>query len=328
MIATGIPCEQSCKRALPWSAPHTLSPLTPLPPLITDPDVSSVPVTSPTPSLSLSLLGGALEGFCSLFSPLFLPPPLFFSSYLLAAGGAPFVSPREREAKKMLRRSAWALAAAVGDNALSEVKGNSSALKVEGATPTHRVKVEIAKPPPADFVPPASEAPELLQAYVEPKPFISPRRAQLFAVSTAVGVTTTALLYFLLSKNISGNAEDEQALVDSVAAKNRLAAEKRQQLFPEFAAPSSYEQLQAKMAQRDREMARQEEQVCSATSTLNTEILFRLKMWWNRCLTNIQDAVDRVATALEQRRQSQVQANIEATLRYGGYSLVDLKRES
>lgn len=219
----------------------------------------------------------------------------------------------------MMRRSALVFSAGAA-------KAGESALSSVVAEAPSKMKVEIAAPPPSNFMPPASEAPELLKVYVEPKPFVSPRRVQLFAVSTAVGATAVALVYFLLIQSISLNAEEEHAQVESVAGKNRHAAEERQKLFQDFAAPSSYDQLQAKMAMRDREMARLEEHVYNSTSMLNTEVIYHVKMWWNRSLANIQDAVDRAAIAQQQWQGNQIKANIKATLAYRSYKVVDLEQ--
>lgn len=185
----------------------------------------------------------------------------------------------------------------------------------------HKVTIDHV---PEDFVPSASEAPELLTSYVQPKPFVSPRRLQVFTVSMGVGMVAVGMVYFLVSRSIGDSIEQEQLGIDSVAANNARAVAELRRSVISFKAPSTYEELQQKVKQRDEEVERQEREVVGSTSVLYTETVFRLKMWWNRCLGRIQDAVDQFCVAHAQRQEHMARASVEATIRQHGYELVSL----
>lgn len=257
-------------------------------------------------------------------------PPLRHADFQRFPIGIPIVSSEStkelyrvvirRPHSQMMMRRSFALLAVAGKNTvattLPDITDSSGS----------QLGVEIAEPPPANFLPPAKEAPELLQAYVEPKPFVSPRRLQLFTVSMAVGALTVGGLYFLLSKTISASVEEEQHEVDRVAERNRLAAMERQKLLPAFTAPTSYEQLHEKMMQHQREIARQETLVATSTSMLHTEVIYHVKKFWNRCLTHIQDAVEHSSAVAESRREAKLKRSIEASLSYNGFRVNSLER--
>lgn len=189
--------------------------------------------------------------------------------------------------------------------------------------PTAYKHVHTVNPPASTFIPSASEAPERLQTFVEPKPFISARRMQVFTVSMGVGAASVALVYFFLSKSISARVEEEQTQLDRIAERNRLAMQDRMTVVPSFTAPNSYDQLYAKMVERDKEV---EAQIAQSRSTLHTETVFHLKLWWNRCLRNIQAATDALTNAQLRRKEAQAEASVKATLQYNGYELQSLKK--
>lgn len=191
------------------------------------------------------------------------------------------------------------------------------------AQPTAYKHVHTVNPPASTFIPSASEAPERLQSYVEPKPFISARRMQVFTVSMGVGAASVALVYFFLSKSISARVEEEQTQLDRLAERNRLALQDRLTVVPSFTAPNSYDELYAKMVERDKEV---EAQIAQSRSTLHTETMFHLKLWWNRCLRNIQAAADAFTNAQLRRKEAQAEASVKATLQYNGYELQSLKK--
>lgn len=196
------------------------------------------------------------------------------------------------------------------------------------AFPTGRKveRVVIVDTPAGTYVPPAAEAPELLQPYVEPIPFISPKRLQIFGVSMAVGMVSVASVYFFISKNISTNVEEQRHQIDLISQRNELAEREQERMLPDFAAPSTYGEVYAKVLQHQRELLRQEENITKSTSTLHTETLFRLKRWWNVCLTNVQDAVDRFFIAQERRQESRARDKILASLQYSGYAVLNLRK--
>lgn len=220
-------------------------------------------------------------------------------------------------------------AAGTSSNATADVthdiqpveKGVEKVSKTE--TTTAYKHVHTVDPPASTFIPSASEAPERLQSYVEPKPFISARRMQVFTVSMGVGAASVALVYFFLSKSISTREEEEQTQLDRITERNRLAMQDRMAVVLNFTAPNSYDELYAKMVEREKEV---EAQLAQSHSTLQTETMFHLKMWWNRCLRNIQTATDNFTNAQLRRKEAQAEANIKATLQYNGYELVELKK--
>ncbi|KPI90755.1 hypothetical protein ABL78_0191 [Leptomonas seymouri] len=197
---------------------------------------------------------------------------------------------------------------------------NAAAPETQHAVNTH---VHTARLPPAAFTPSAIEAPERLQSYVETKPFVSARRIQVFTVSMGVGAVSVGLVYFFLSKSISTRMEEEQMHLDRVAERNRLAMQDRMSVMLNFTAPSSYDELYAKMVEREKEV---EAQLAQSRSTLHTETMYHLKMWWNRCLRNIQAATDYFTNAQLRRKEAQAEANIKTTLQYNGYELIELKK--
>ncbi|KAG5467035.1 hypothetical protein LSCM1_01215 [Leishmania martiniquensis] len=222
-------------------------------------------------------------------------------------------------------RFAIAAAAASGGSSIRNVgpPRGGTAKSSETGTIAEYKHVHTAHMPPSDFFPPAAEAPERLQSYVEPKPFISLRRMQLFTVSLGVGASSVALVYLLLSTSIRHRVEEEQLQLDRVVECNRMAMQDRLSAVPTFTAPSTYDDLYAKMVAKDMEV---EAQLAQAKSTLHTETMFHVKMWWNRCLRNIQSAADAFAAAQLRHQEAQAEANIKATLQYSGYELVALSK--
>jgi hypothetical protein len=207
-----------------------------------------------------------------------------------------------------------------GVEAVSKTSTTAPAPETQQMTYKH---VHTVNSPASTFIPSASEAPERLQSYVKPKPFISARRLQLFTVSLGVGAASVALVYFFLSKSISARVEEEQMQVDRVVERNQLALQDRMSVALNFTAPNSYDELYAKMLERDKEV---EAQLAQSRSTLHTETMFHLKMWWNRCLRNIQTATDSFTKAQLRRKELQAEANIKAALQHNGYELVELKK--
>ncbi|AYU83258.1 protein of unknown function - conserved [Leishmania donovani] len=227
--------------------------------------------------------------------------------------------------RRCAARLAAAAAAAGGGSDLQTVSsslGSVAKSSVTGTTTEYK-HVHTATRSPSDFIPPATEAPERLQSYVEPKPFISLRRMQVFTVSLGVGAASVALVYFFLSTSIRNRVEEEQFQVDRIVERNRMAMQDRISIVPIFVAPSTYDELYAKMVKKDKEV---ETQLTQAKSTLHTETMFHVKMWWNRCLHNIQSATDAFAAAQLRHKEAQAEANIKATLQYSGYELVGLSK--
>ncbi|CAD2216568.1 hypothetical protein AGDE_03179 [Angomonas deanei] len=230
----------------------------------------------------------------------------------------------------MMRRSFFMLAAkaAATHNSLAGVpEGGLSTTEEAASQPSNFFgKVEVATGSVTDASPSAAERPELLQSYVEPKPFVSARRLQLFTASMVLGITSMAVIYFLMTKSISENLEAQQMQLDTIAAKNKQAIEERDKLFKEFSAPSSLDDIKMKMSLYEKEMERNEVALHQSTSALHTEVLYRLKSWWNSCLTNIQDAADRFAKSIDSRNEAGVEYNIRALLENRGYEVVKLEK--
>ncbi|RNF14575.1 hypothetical protein TcG_07529 [Trypanosoma cruzi] len=213
----------------------------------------------------------------------------------------------------MMRRSSVALVALV-----TRAKSSSGALKGEvvGGTESEQLSA---------YVPSSSEAPELLQPYVEPIPFVSARRLQVFFASMGIGATTICVVYYLLSKSMSNNHEEEQRYLQRVVESNRLAMMEPQILVPEFTAPSSFNELKEKMQQHERELERKQAQINRNTILLHKEVVFRLKVWWNASLTHIQEAFDRLGTVIQRRKERAAEAHIKRILEEEGYDLVKLR---
>lgn len=227
--------------------------------------------------------------------------------------------------RRCAARFAPAAAAACGGSDLQTVSSSLGSVAKSSTTSatTEYKHVHTATRSPSDFIPPATEAPERLQSYVEPKPFISLRRMQVFTVSLGVGAASVALVYFFLSTSIRNRVEEEQLQVDRIVERNRMAMQDRISIVPIFTAPSTYDELYAKMVEKDKEV---ETQLTQAKSTLHTETMFHVKMWWNRCLRNIQSATDAFVAAQLRHKEAQAEANIKATLQYSGYELVGLSK--
>ncbi|KAG5491358.1 hypothetical protein JIQ42_01257 [Leishmania sp. Namibia] len=227
--------------------------------------------------------------------------------------------------RRCAARCAIAAVAAGGGSdsgTVSSSRGGTAKSSATGTTTEYK-HVHTANMSLSEFLPPATEAPERLQSYVEPKPFISLRRMQVFTVSLGVGASSIALVYFLLSTSIRNRVEEEQLHVDRIVECNRMAMHDRISVVPTFTAPSTYDDLYAKMVEKDKEV---ETQLTKVKSTLHTETMFHVKMWWNRCLHNIQSATDAFAAAQLRHKEAQAEANIKATLQYSGYEVVGLSK--
>ncbi|RNF19250.1 uncharacterized protein Tco025E_04204 [Trypanosoma conorhini] len=175
------------------------------------------------------------------------------------------------------------------------------------------------------YVPTSSEAPELLQPYVEPTPFVSARRLQVFLASMGIGATTVWVVYYLLSKSMSNSHEEEERYVQRVVESNRLAMADPESLIPDFTAPSSFNELKEKIQQHQRELERQQAQINRDTIMLHKEVVFRMKVWWNASLTNIQEAFDRLGDAIQSRKERVAESHIKSLLEEAGYDLVKLR---
>lgn len=210
--------------------------------------------------------------------------------------------------------------------AAATVAATTSSAKTDKSADFVVGRVVVASDPPSHYIPSASEAPELLLSSSAPsRPFFSRRRAQIFFASCCVGAASVATIYFFLGKGFSTSAEEERAAIDEMERRSR-AVHEAPQVLPSFTSPSSYDELRAKMERKEREMERLSRQLASETSTLHTEALYHTKMWWNRCLTNLQAAVA-YYTRLQRTRQERVaMANVERTLRDNGYRVVSLRK--
>ncbi|KAH9601530.1 hypothetical protein LSM04_003411 [Trypanosoma melophagium] len=175
------------------------------------------------------------------------------------------------------------------------------------------------------YTPTASEAPELLQPYVEPTPFVSAKRLQVFLASLGVGVATICSAYYLVSKSMSKNQEKEHFQVQSIVESNRLAMMDPKSLIPDFTAPSSFNELKEKMRQHERELERQQAEINRNTIMLHAEAVFRMKVWWNKCLTHLQEAFDEFGVAMQKRKERASVAYIKEIIDAEGYELVNLR---
>lgn len=217
----------------------------------------------------------------------------------------------------MLRRGFRVLSAS---NVVKTVEtGLQNAPSSEGSTiSTRRIKIEVANEILKDFRPSASAAPQLLEAYVEPKPFISQKNFQLFAVSFLVGGATVCAVYLLLSSSIAEDLEREYLYADGIRESN----ERHATLLKEFVAPSSYKYLQDKM---ERRQAENRDQEMERVSVLHSEVLYRVKIWWNRQLT----LIDSVFTRMWERRRIRSEfETIRAAVALRGFDVVNVVTEA
>lgn len=178
---------------------------------------------------------------------------------------------------------------------------------------------------PLVYVPSSSEAPELLRPYVTPTPFVSAKRLQVFLASFGVGATTIGGVYYFLSRSMSNSHEEELRYVQRVMESNRLAMKDQKCIIPEFTAPSSFAELKAKMRQHEFDMEKQLQQMNRDTVMLHREVLFRLKVWWNACLTQLQESCDQLGVMIQRRKRRAAEANIKHILDDEGYELVRLR---
>ncbi|EPY22248.1 hypothetical protein STCU_02523 [Strigomonas culicis] len=223
----------------------------------------------------------------------------------------------------MMRRSFFLLSGSM-IKSISDV-GTHTSSKLKETEESVYTRVKLAYPEVDKYVPPASERPELLQVYVEPTPFINARRLQLFTISMGIGMTAVSVVYLILSKTISDNLEDQQQELDTLSEKNRAALVERKKMLDDFSAPSSYEELKLIVEQHDRELERNEKVIAESTSVLHTEVIYRLKMWWNRSLMNIQAATTQFYRQKEARLDKITEENIKSVIQSSGYDLLSLK---
>ncbi|CCW68950.1 unnamed protein product [Phytomonas sp. Hart1] len=140
----------------------------------------------------------------------------------------------------------------------------------------------------------------------------------------AVGAAVGGELYYLLNVDIAHLIREEQLAMEELRERRRLTTPEREKAFPDFTAPDTYEELQRLMQEQACEIATQEAEIRSATSMLRSEVVYRLKTWWNHSLSHLQDAVELFFIALEQRKASGLRNKIETTLRCNLYELVEL----
>nr|CCC92980.1 conserved hypothetical protein [Trypanosoma congolense IL3000] len=179
----------------------------------------------------------------------------------------------------------------------------------------------------AVFTSTASEAPELLLPYVEPTPFVSAKRYKAFVASMFVGATAMGTVYYMLSESISGSLEEgnKNLYLHRVAESNKIALLSQTSVVPEFAAPSSFAELAEKMRQHERELELKQAKINDGAVMLHAEVGFRMKLWWNTCLTHIQEAADNLARILERRRERIALENVRDKLEAKGYELVRIR---
>ncbi|EAN76980.1 uncharacterized protein TEOVI_000798200 [Trypanosoma equiperdum] len=208
--------------------------------------------------------------------------------------------------------------------ALVKKQATTPTVKSDGA---HAPSTERTGERVAVYTPTASEAPELLLPYVEPKPFVSTKRLKAFVASMFVGATTIGTAYYLLSKSISTSLEDgnKNLYLQRIIESNRVALQPRPNIVPEFTAPSSFAELQKKMQQHELELDRKRARILDETVMLHAEAGFRMKLWWNTCLAHIQEAGDKLAFLLQERRERAALAHIRESLDEKGYELVKLR---
>ncbi|CCW61363.1 unnamed protein product [Phytomonas sp. EM1] len=239
----------------------------------------------------------------------------------------------------MLRGASPLLAAALLRNAIGHPNGLARVHVVKGDPPhsaegelvvkagkeaSPKVHAEDSLPSLDGWTSLASEPHVQLQPEIEPMPLVSFHKIRSFLTFMAVGAAVVGGLYFLLSIHIRHEVEEEQLAMEELRERSRLALLEREKLFPDFTAPNTYEEMQRLMQQQERELAAQEAEMISSACMLHSEVIFRLKTWWNRSLAHIQDAVDLFFTTLEQRRSSGLKGKIETTLRQNSYELVEL----
>lgn len=203
----------------------------------------------------------------------------------------------------------------------------SSAVKAVGfqAPPKSlsRIKVEVADDLLRDFKPRASDAPELLEPFVTPnKPFEKSKAAssvQLFFSSFLVGGAAVAGIFFLLSDAVAQEHERECFYADGIQESNTRHAA----VLENFVAPSSYQYLLEKMAQGESQNDIESNVGKDNENVLHNEILFRGKLWWNRQLSLIDEALSKVVA----QRQLRLEENsIRCALQVRGYELIRLEK--
>lgn len=186
-----------------------------------------------------------------------------------------------------------------------------------------RVKIEVATDVVKNFKPSATVAPNLLEIYSGKKTvFGTPKSSfaasvQLFAASCAVGSAVIFFIYYIVGGSIADDIEREYIYADGIRDSN----ERHEVLLKEFVAPSSYKYLQEKMIRKQEE--RREHDVVQA-SVLHSEVVYRMKIWWNRQLTLLDSVLSRFL--LRQKARSEA-STIASAVAVRGYLLVKLENQ-
>lgn len=204
----------------------------------------------------------------------------------------------------------------------------SSAIKAVGyQAPTkslNRIKVEVADSLLKDFKPHASSEQEILEPFATQNKLFERSKAvssvQLFISSFLVGGAAVASIFFLLSDAVAEEHEKECFYADGIQESNT----RHVAVLENFVAPSSYQYLLEKIKHResqndtDRNFGKDKENV------LHNEILFRVKVWWNRQLSLIDVALSKMVA----QRQLRLEENsIRCALEVRGYELIRLEKE-
>lgn len=137
------------------------------------------------------------------------------------------------------------------------------------------------------------------------------RQLRDFLVSMCVGVASACILFKLIGKSMSINVEDEAFHAHLLSHQGKRAALTERSVLPDFAYTRSYEELRRKMEEHRANVAQLEQQVSQSTNTLHTEIIYRLKLWWNNSLNRIQHSLAQCAPGDDATDESCVRKALE-----------------
>ena len=158
---------------------------------------------------------------------------------------------------------------------------------------------------------------------------MSAKSTKEFVGSFVVGVSLVGAFYFLLSRTLASNHEEEAALLAQVTrdiSGNKTPSEP-QPVLPEFVAPSSFAGLKRKMAMREKleeERMAQERSLHGESPVIHQELTMRAKQRWNNMLHDLQASCSVMSLQYTQYREQQIKASVLDSLETKGWVVESL----
>ena len=182
--------------------------------------------------------------------------------------------------------------------------------------------------PTSDSLPAATEAPHLLEAFEQPRPFVSAKRLRMFSFAVLLGASFVGSVYYIVSRALASRCERELEMIRAIAEQTREAEDSvgvDREVIPRFVLPQTYNELVEKMRQAD-DSAMTSKGPAAHGPLLHQEVIHRAKLAWNEGIFNVQVSLEAYGLEWKRRREEQTKVSIESSIRLLGYEPSELKR--